>query len=180
MKTEPILLFYLLVLSLGSGFSLGLGRDLLLFVGRVLLKLFSKSDTAKKHVHTIIQLVQDLFFCLVVGCVLTVILFYYSEGKIRVFAVMALFLGFFLYCKSIGELFCRFSVRIAEAAARALSRLFACLTLPVFRFFAWLLRCVSKPIRAFNRKIKERHRQKYHAARMKELRKISKEGFVNI
>ena len=180
MKTEPILLFYLLVASFIGGFSLGLGRDLLLFVGRILSRLLIKPSMVRKRVRVSVQLVQDLLFCLLIGCVLIVILFYYSEGRIRVFSVMAMLLGLVLYRQSIGRLFCRFSVRIADKVAYAISWLFRCLTKPLLRLFAWIFQCAAKPIRVYTRKIKERRLEKYSATRTEELRKISKEGFINI
>lgn len=180
MKTAPILLVYLLILSLASGFLLGLGRDLLLFAGRFLTRLFSKLSAGKKRTYTMIQFVQDLLFCTVIGCILTVILFYYSEGRFRFFAVMVLVVGFVLYRHSIGLLFCRYSVRLSEKLADAVSRLFVCLTAPILRLLRWLLRCASTPIKACHQKIKGRRLLKYGVKRTEELRKMSGEGFVNI
>ena len=180
MKTEPILLFYLLVVSFVGGFSLGLGRDVLLFVGRILSRLLTKPSTGRKRVQISVRLVQDLLFCLLLGCVLIVILFYYSEGRIRIFSVIGMLLGFLLYRQSIGRLFCRLSVRIADKVAHAILWLLRCLTKPLLQLLVWIFQCATKPIRVYTRKIKERRLQRYSALRTEELRKISKEGFINI
>ena len=180
MKTEPILLAYLVALSLASGFLLGLGRDLLLFVGRVLTRLFLKHSPRKTRTYKLMQAVQDLWFCAIVGCVLTVLLFYCSEGRFRFFSVLALGLGYMLYRQSIGRFWGRYSVRFSETLAEAVSRFLVRFSTPIFRFLVWMLRCVSRPIRACYRKIKDGCLQKYRTKRIEELRKISKKGFVNI
>ena len=180
MKTEPFLLFDLLVLSLVSGFLLGLLRNLLLFLCRILSKLLSRSTSKKKTSYPVLQAVQDLAFCLIVFCTLTVILFYYSEGKIRIFSVLALFFGFLLYRMSVGRLFVRCSWRASERVANAISWLFARLVAPIRCVLLWSFRCLAKPIRACYRKISERRVQKYSTKQMENLRKISKKGFVNI
>lgn len=176
MKTELLLLFYLLAVSLAAGFALGLWRDLLLFIGRVLRELFLTRLRLQKVAHLLLEAAQDLGFCLLVGFVLSVILFYYNEGRIRFFAVMALLLGFLLYRGSVGRLFSRFSLPVAQGIAKGVTWLFASLMRPL----RWLCNRVSRPIRALGQRIVEQHLRRYHAARMNELGKISKKGFVNI
>ena len=95
MKTEPLVLFRLLVLSFSCGFLLAFGRDLILFFCRILTKLFRQREFSYKT-NTVLQMLRDLLFCLAVGLTLAILLFYYSEGRIRAFSVLSLLLGFFL------------------------------------------------------------------------------------
>jgi hypothetical protein len=105
-----------------------------------------------------------------------VLLFYYNEGRLRAFAVMALLLGFMLYRGSLGRLFCRFSLPVAHRIAKGITCLCAWLIRPLL----WFFRLIVKPIRLVQRKMVEQRLRRYHAARAEALGKLSKKGFVNI
>ena len=180
MKTEPILLFYLLMASFTVGFGLGFLHDTLHFIGRFLSKLCWVAQKAKRRVYPIVQFLQDILFCAIVGSALVVILFYYSEGKLRFFSTIALVVGAFIYRQSAGRFFLRFTESLSKKSAYAVSWICVRLTTPIVRLCRWMFRCMAKPIRACHRKIKEQRLQKYSAMRTEVLRKISKEGFVNM
>ena len=180
MKTEPILLFYLLVASFVVGFFLGFLRDTLHFIGRFLSKLCCGAQTVKRHAYSFVRFLQDILFCTIVGSALVVILFYYSEGKLRVFSTIALVIGAAIYRQSVGRLFLRFAEYLSKKLAYAVSWICGRFTTPIVRLCGWIFRRMATPVRAYHRKLKDRRLQKYSTMRIEVLRKISKAGFVNM
>ncbi len=179
MKTEPLVLFRLLVLSFACGFFLAFGRDVICFLCRILARLFKRKYGSRK-VKTVLQMLQDVIFCLAVGLVLMVLLFYYNEGRIRAFSVLALFLGFFLYRIGIEKPCGRFSMLASDKIARLILFLIARLVKPLIRLWRGFCKRIAKPFVTYGKRIHERRLQRYQKARVEQLRTLSKKGFVNI
>ena len=180
MKTEPLILFKVLLLSFGLGVALGVGNDLLGFLGGVFSHIRRTPHTSKKTLQTVLRCLQDLLFCFTAGFVITVILFYYNDGRWRGFSIIAVILGFLLYRCSLGKLFGRFSARVSAAVGAWIYRACCYMARPIVGFFAWVFKMILRPIRFFKHKISERRIRKYDTMRTEQLRKISKKGFVNI
>lgn len=179
MKTEPLVLFRLLVLSFSCGFLLAFGRDLILFFCRILTKLFRQREFSYKT-NTVLQMLRDFLFCLAVGLTLAILLFYYSEGRIRAFSVLSLLLGFFLYRIGMAKPIGRFSVLASDKIACFILWLVSRLARPLIRLWLGLCKWIARPFVAYGKRIRERRLQRYQKARMEQLRTLSKKGFVNI
>ncbi len=180
MKTEPLLLLKVLLLSFGLGATLGAGNDLLHFLASVFSHVRKTPPKAKPTIQTVAQALQDVLFCLVAGFVITVILFYYNDGRLRGFSLIAMLMGYLAYRYSLGKLSGRFSARLSAVIGKGIYLAFFYVTRPVIRVSLWSFRVATKPIRLCQIKISERRIRKYDTARMEQLRKISKKGFVNI
>ncbi len=180
MRTEPFVLFEVLLLSFFLGSGLGFGHDLLLFLSDVLVNIRAKPHKSNHVLHSASQILRDLLFCFAAGGALTVILFYYNEGRPRGFAVIALIFGFFVYRNSFGRLLKAFSAHFSIKLGHGIYHVFSCLTTPIIRLLILLFRLATKPIQFCKKKIVERRIQKYNDMRLEQLRNISKKGFVNI
>ena len=179
MKTEPLVLFHLLVLSFACGFFLAFGRGLILFFCRIFTKLIKRREDSRKS-NTVLQMLQDVLFCLAVGLTLAILLFYYSEGRIRAFSVLSLFAGVLLYRIGIEKPFSHFSVLASDKIACFILCLASLLTRPLVRLWFCLCKWAAKPFVAYGKRMRERRLQRYQKARMEQLRTLSKKGFINI
>lgn len=180
MKTEPLILLRLLLHSFALGASLTFGNHLLCFLNAVFTHISRDSFPKKQRFRAILQGFQDFLICLVAGFFITVILFYYNDGRLRGFSILAMLFGALAYRHSLGKLFGRFCETWAKAIGHGIYFVFQSVTRPLLLVCAWSIRTATKPIVICRRKLLERRIQKYDAIRIEQLRKKSKEGFVTI
>lgn len=180
MRTDPLLLFELLLLSFSLGVGVGVGRDLALFLSRIVFHIRPISHKPRPTAQPFCQALGDLVFCFATGSSLSIILFYYNDGILRGFAMIALLIGFLVYRNSLGRWLVCLSARYSQTLGHGIYLGFSYVIAPIFRFLNWILRMIAKPVRVCRKKISERRIQKYNITRTEQLRKISKEGFVNI
>ena len=58
----------------------------------------------KKRIDFVFLFVQDVFFCMIFGCVLCVVMYYGNEGRLRALAPVGMLLGFWAYRQTLGAL----------------------------------------------------------------------------
>lgn len=180
MTTEPLILFRVLVLSFLLGAALGLGNDFLYFLDSIVFQMRRNVAKRKCMPRVLLQGVRDVLFCFAAGFFITVILFYYNEGRLRAFSVMAVILGFWLYRHSLGILFGRIAEPLATSIGKGIHWAFTCVARPIVRVSLFCARTVMCPIRYYQKKLAEERIRKYNVTRTEQLRKMAKEGFLKI
>ncbi len=179
MRTEPLILFRVLMLSFVLGAVLGLGNDFLYFLDKIVSHIRQKKR-GRSVPKGVLQGVRDVLFCFVAGFFITVILFYYNEGRLRAFSVMAVIFGFWLYRHSFGILFGRIAEPLSAKIGKGIYWAFACVARPIVRVSLFLVRTAMRPIRYWQKTIAEGRIQKYNVTCTEQLRKLAKKGFVKI
>ena len=91
----------LIAMSVACGLACGVLWDFF----KVLRIAFSIKDGPNcKGAHFVIVFFEDVVFCILSGCLVSVMLYYGNEGRFRSFAVFGTVLGFAAYRVSIGAL----------------------------------------------------------------------------
>ena len=200
MEVNTALLFHLLLLSLASGAAMGLLYDVLR-IQRVLLgmnrytaaarspqfcpKFCSKKEKRKelsvwRVAKQAILIVQDLFFCLSVGVVVTVLLFYRNHGEFRGFVLVGALFGFLAYYFTVGKLVVFVSEYVVFAMKTAILYAVYYVTLPVITAARFLWRVWVKGIAKWRERRDERKIRRYHATAYKELLAMAGSGFLAV
>ena len=91
----------------------------------------------KKRRDFVFLFLQDLLFCIIFGCVLSVGMYYGNEGRLRAFAPVGMLLGFWAYRRTLGALV----IMVAEKSASLLRKVSR-------KIFVLLRGCASKTKRA--------------------------------
>ena len=180
MKTEPLVLLNVLCFSFFLGIALGAWNDIWFFLAAVITDIKSKSRKKRIVFHKITQVIKDILFCFLAGFSLTVILFYYNEGRLRGFSLLGILFGFLGYRYTFGRLCKLFLPRLATAIGRCIYFVCYYLTVPLIRIFVWVFGLIKKPICRLQKKLLMRRIQRYHNACILKLKNISEKGFVNI
>lgn len=93
-------------LALAGGILCGVIWDIL----KIIRIFFGMSDFPdingkyRKKTDFVFLLLQDIFFCMMFGCVLSVVMYYGNEGRLRALAPTGMLLGFWAYRQTFGAL----------------------------------------------------------------------------
>ena len=114
-------------LSLAGGILCGILWDILK-VQRIILGVVDFADEMgkyKKKSHFALLFLQDIFFCVIFGCVLAVVMYYGNEGRMRILSPVGMLVGFWAYRRTLGALVIMSTERIVCFLHRAFRRVFA-------------------------------------------------------
>lgn len=136
-----------------------------------------KSERRRKA-EALLLAVQDIVFCICVGAMVAVLLFYRNEGEFRGFVLVGVVLGFTAYYFTVGKLIVWGSEYVIFALRTALLYAVYYLTLP----FVALARLLFSRLAALFRRIRadrqERRIRRYHEAVCQQLVESSAHGFL--
>lgn len=79
----------------------------------------------KKKSHFALLFLHDVFFCVVFGCVLAVVMYYGNEGRLRILSPVGMLVGFWAYRRTLGALVIMGVERFILLLRRAFHRIFA-------------------------------------------------------
>ena len=138
MRNDPLSLLSLLLSSLASGVVLGVLYDVIR-ISRVLLgvnhyvtaiekknacpKLCQRQRKQKRPrlvaaLFQIVLAVQDILYCLTIGAVAAVLMFYHNNGVFRSFVIVGILLGIVAYLLTVGKLVIRASEYVVFSIKR--------------------------------------------------------------
>ncbi len=86
-------------------------------------KIEKRESKAKQNILNIIIAIEDVLFCTVIGAVFCVFLYYTNDGIFRLGALIAVFIGFFIYYRTIGTIILYFA-EIISIFLKILTNLF--------------------------------------------------------
>ena len=136
--------------SLLIGFLLGVIYDT--------AKAFRKRRKLHRVIEFMLTFFEDIVFFTFAGCTLAVIFFVYTYGRVRMFAVFMLALGFVLYRITLSRLVMKFYLLILDLVSKAVF----VITLPI-----------TYPIK----RIRQSVRRKRHNKMVKRLTECARRGF---
>ena len=198
MQVYPIALFRLLMSSLVAGIALGVLYDVLR-IGRVLIGMnhytaaatvsafcpkFCKRREKKSRSRivtiffNILLVMQDILFCLTLGAVAAVLLFYHNNGEFRGFVIIAILAGLVAYLMTVGKLVIRASEYVVFAVKTAILYVVYYVTWPFIALFRFLLDRARRVVAFIRRKQEQKHIARYHAKHIKYLTKLAANGFL--
>ena len=198
MEINPTSLFRLLLASLIFGAIMGVLYDCIR-IQRVLFGISRYTDAANTPIfcpklwkprekripekardffkHGVLVL-QDMVFCLTVGVLLSVLLFYRNNGEFRGFVLIGVVLGFSAYYFTVGKLVIRVSEYLVFAIKTAMLYAIYYITLPFITAGRFLVVHVGGFVERQRQKRKEKAVDRYHRRTSEELLVLSKRGFL--
>lgn len=196
MAVYPSLLLRLLLASLTVGLLVGMIYDVIRIL-RVALGIsrytaaasapafrprFLKPKEKKKAGHSrvfsfLFLAIFDFFFCVIVGILLSVLLFYRNDGEFRGFVIVGVAVGFFVYYQTVGKLVIRGSEYVIFALRNAVLYLAYYTSWPVIAFGRFLARRVGGVIHRARARAREKRVARYDGRIRKEMTTLSKRGF---
>lgn len=198
MEINPISLFRLLLASLIFGAIMG-GLYDCIRIQRVLLGISRYTEAAnapifcpklwkkreKRMPKSSCDLIkrgflvlQDIAFCLTVGVLLSVLLFYQNNGEFRGFVLVGVATGFLAYYFTVGKLVIRISEYLVFAIKTAILYVIYYTTLPFIVAGRFVVVHVGRFVDRQRQKRKEKKIDRYHRRTSEELLVLSKQGFL--
>lgn len=124
--------------------------------------------------------VEDLVFCLAVGAVMMLLLFYGNDGGFRGFVLLGLLAGFLLYYATLGALVVRASEYLVFWLKTAVLYAAFYITRPFVFLFRFLRKTARRVYESVSRRVAMRRLRRYDEKKRKELLALSERGFVNL
>ena len=121
---------------------------------------------------------QDVVFFTLFGAGIAIINYYYNNGRFRIYAPVAAFLGFIVYYFSLGHVSRKLRRSIAYIIRRAFFMFFSLLFKPVLYFFTLIGESVKKSCININKALAKRQKLLYNKSKERQILKRATEGFV--
>jgi hypothetical protein len=154
MEVSPISLLQMLLAALAMGGELGalcdLYKGIWMFLGAYDFSHHPNNPVCSKLKIGIKQTVAffgDVFFFLISAGMIVVLNYTYNDGKMRIYTGISLFLGYFIYRKSIGKLVIFGVEHLAFLMKRIFLFVFLLLFYPFRLFYSFFLKKLRKIIR---------------------------------
>lgn len=198
MEIYPELLFRLLLASLLFGAGIGVLYDLIR-IQRVMLGMsrytaaasapvfcpkfaIPKIRKAPRKISRVLKhallIAQDLFFCVTVGILLSVLLFYRNNGEFRGFVLVGVLLGFAVYYFTVGRLVIHASEYVVFALKTAVLYAVYYVSFPFIAAGRFLITKISRLVRRCRDRRYEKVVRRYHLAKSRELLTAAQDGFL--
>ena len=151
MEISQKLLCFLFLASLLVGIALGLLYDLLGFLRLVLQPHNATAQCSQRkrllpHFGRILLFFEDLFFVILCGSCLIILLYLINDGIFRFWAPLGMGCGFFLYKATLGQLFEMVANPMALGVRRILKLVRTMLWIPIRTLGRWILHLIIKPL----------------------------------
>ena len=111
MEISPARIILMILWSMAFGGFCGVCNDVNRFVRALLcwensskLSCIKKIDAVKKYTFLAIAIVQDIFLFLLLGAGVSVLNYYFNNGELRIYTVISVSVGFFVYYLTLGRL----------------------------------------------------------------------------
>ncbi len=198
MEISPLKLTELFVLSFIFGGALGVLNDFnrivrVFFGVRYSSKSFEKlysifnikyennKDTTKfgTLALNLIIIVQDIFLVITAGIGTILLNYYYNDGKIRLFSLLTLGIGFFLYYFTIGKLVMLISEPIMVIIRELVKYVVRVILLPIKYIVNLLIKSVNNIYLLIKKHLAKMMNIRYNIKEVKRLEILSKIGFIN-
>ena len=134
---------YLFLVFTINGIIIGLLFDIF----RILRKSFKTSD--------IITSLQDIMFWILTGLILIYSIFTFSNGEIRFYMFLGIFLGCLIYMLMFSKYFINVNVKIMLVAKKIITKISSIIYFPIKIFLKLLKKIFFKPINIFTINIKK-------------------------
>lgn len=159
-----------------------------LISGMIIAIFFDTFRVLRKSFHTsdMITYIEDILFWLITGIFLLFVLFYVSNGEIRLYSIVALLLGAIFYMLTISKYFIHINVLIVTFFKKLLYQTYRILTYPIklllhmirklispFTFFVINLKKTSFN---FSRKMKKKEKKHHKKEKIARERRILKKN----
>lgn len=125
---------YVLLIFLLSGVFIGVLFDIF----RVFRRSFKTPD--------FITYTQDVLFWILTGIYIIYIILQYGDGKIRIYMIIGLIIGFVLYITIASKYFIKINVKIIDIIKTVISKIISFLLFPIKMIFKVLHKILFKPI----------------------------------
>lgn len=188
MEISQKLLCFLFLVSFACGVALGGVYDLL-YLSRLLIGLPRRPSPTeedrppKKRARPttvcgqILLFAEDLFFALLCGVCLLLILYFINDGVFRFWAPLGMACGFFVYRVTLGRLVTALAQVLVTLLRRCIRFLVTCLLFPFSWLRRFLLRRVLTPIGTAFRAYRLRRRLEATEKQIKTFRDQASRGF---
>ena len=163
--------------SLVVGFSFGALYDLFRIRRRAAQKKGKQKKLLTRFAESIIIGIEDVVFFLMLGCVTCVMYYVFSNGKVRLLALVFELLGFVIYRVSIGRLVMSVTDVIIAFFRLIMSMVRRHVVDPIKSF---VCRIASGTVNKMKKSARKRRRLQISRYRKKQLIKASEKGFLNI
>ena len=197
MEISPSALWRLLLASLLFGIGMGVLYDCIR-IQRVLLGIsrYTKAESApvfcpaflrmrkkrtgkwKKLAKFVCLVLQDILFCLSVGILVSILLFYRNDGVFRGFVLVGATVGFVVYYFTVGRLIISISEYIVFALRTAFLYFVYYVSYPFITLGRLLVTKISTAVKRVREKRCERKRIAYHTRVCSEMLALSSQGFL--
>ncbi len=200
MGISPIRLFYLLL----SSFFLGVGMGVVYDIHRIVRVLFGvqysqKGATAyflrplpivgrpigeirqgkvKKIWLSVFVFLQDVFLLSAAGVGIVILSYALNDGRFRIYTVVALFVGFFLYYITLGKIVIYFSEWIVFLLRAFFSILFFILSRPFVKILSFLWNIIKKTQSNLQQTIANQRKKVYNIHKEQECFRAADRGFL--
>ena len=131
MVTSQAILFLIFII-------IGIIIGVLFDIFRISRKTFNTSD--------IVTYIEDIFFWILVGCIILFAVFKFNNGEIRMFMFLAIILGCIAYMLLLSKFIINASVKILNKLMKIIKKTIQILTIPIFSIIAIFKKLFSKPI----------------------------------
>lgn len=121
---------------------------------------------------------QDISFFLVAAVGMLILQYEHNDGRFRLFAALAMVIGFFLYYVTLGRLVLLFSEAIVFFIKAGFWIAVWLLLRPFVAIFRFFVKRIEKKIRNLQKVIEKRQKILYNKNRRKMLLKQADEGFL--
>ena len=125
---------YLFLIFIINGIVIGLLFDLF----RILRRSFKTSD--------LITYIQDILFWILTGFILLYSIFTFSNGEVRFYMFLGVFLGCLIYMLMISKYFININVRIIKILKNIICKIFSIIIFPINLIISFIKKILFKPI----------------------------------
>lgn len=134
---------YLFLIFTINGIVIGLLFDIF----RILRKSFKTSDT--------ITYIQDILFWILTGFILLYSIFTFSNGEVRFYMLLGVFLGCLIYMLIFSKYFININIKIIIATKKIIKKIFLIILFPLQISIEFIKRIFLKPINFITINIKK-------------------------
>ena len=192
MEISPLLLLQLLFFSFLWGAIIGLLNDInrlvRVFFGikytkinydKIYSKLkFKQIGASGKKILKFIIVAQDLILLLILTYGIIILNYYFNDGRIRWFSVLAFIIGFILYYFVIGKMIMTISEPIVLIIHFLILTVFKIFLMPFIVLLKFIKCSVEKIYNVLRKRIEKKKNISYNKKRKEYLLEKSKQGFV--
>ncbi len=202
MAISPIRMMWLLVFSLGFGAFCGLLNDVNRLI-RIMLgikyvsKRFEglrsiklpvigamskekKERRGEKLLTGTLIFLQDTFLFFFAGIGTVIINYYFNDGRLRIYAPMALLIGFLIYYFTVGKLVIAYSDVLVFLFRAFFAIFLAVFYIPIRSFVEFLVKIFKKIVKKLNKTIAKRQKKVYNNKKESSVLSNSKHGFIKL
>lgn len=175
MQISPFLLTTLTVYSFLFGVAVGIVIDF-----NKILRLFFISES-KRHNNLILNIsinIQDFCVIIIYGLGIILLNYYYNDGRIRVFSLLASLVGLIIYYLTFSKIILKILTPIVILIKKIIKKILYLITKPIVIIINAVVKLTKFMFLKIKNHIEKKRNLRYNYNEIERLIKLSKQGFL--